>query len=46
MRFTKDVDLVLSLDRANALSALRALGSLGHRPIVTVLKLEDFADPE
>lgn len=44
LRFTKDIDLVLSLDPRNAESALRALSQLGYRPAVPV-GLLDFLDP-
>jgi hypothetical protein len=46
VRFTKDVDLVLRLERANTLSALAALRNLGYQPMVAAVKMEDLADPE
>jgi hypothetical protein len=42
-RLTQDLDLVLRLDRANVLTALRALGTLGYRPLLPVSG-EAFAD--
>jgi hypothetical protein len=44
-RFTADLDLVVELDRQNALAAVRALGSLGYRPRAPV-PAKAFADPE
>lgn len=44
-RFTADLDLVVSLQPANVLAALRALGALGYRPRAPV-PAEAFADPE
>jgi len=44
-RATHDVDLVLALDRRNALAAIETLLSLGYRPIAPV-HARDFADPE
>jgi predicted nucleotidyltransferase len=46
VRFTKDIDLVVRLDRDNTLKALAALKDLGYQPMVAAVKLEDFADPE
>ncbi|MGH8718037.1 MAG: hypothetical protein ACREV0_03715 [Burkholderiales bacterium] len=43
IRFTKDVDLVIELERSNALRALEALASLEFRPIIPV-RAEDFVD--
>lgn len=43
-RFTGDIDLVLSLERANVLAAVKALGGLGYKPRAPV-HAEDFADP-
>jgi hypothetical protein len=43
-RFTADLDLVLSLDRDNVLSALEALGLLGYRPQAPV-PASELADP-
>ena len=45
LRFTKDVDLVLSLDRDNILRALTALSALGYAPTIPVTA-EQFADPK
>jgi hypothetical protein len=44
LRATQDLDLVIGLERGNALRAVEALSALGYRPIVPV-RLEDFADP-
>jgi len=44
-RFTKDVDLVLQLERDNVLRAFSALGRLGYRPNVPVTA-EGFADAD
>jgi hypothetical protein len=44
-RFTADLDLVVGLDRDNALAAVRALASLGYKPRAPV-PAEDFADSE
>lgn len=44
LRFTKDVDLVLQLDRPNVQRALGALTMLGYRPAIPVAA-EQFADP-
>ena len=43
LRFTRDVDLVLQLGRANILSAFGALERIGYRPLVPV-SAEDFAN--
>jgi hypothetical protein len=43
-RFTADLDLVISLDRANLSSGLRALEGLGYRPRAPVT-FEEFLDP-
>jgi len=43
-RFTADIDLVLSLDRANVLAALDAVAGLAYRPRAPV-PLLDFAEP-
>ncbi len=43
-RLTKDVDLMIQLDEANLLTALRALGRLGYQPQIPVT-FEQFADP-
>lgn len=43
-RETKDIDLVVELVPANALTAVQALAQLGYRPSVPVA-LHDFADP-
>jgi predicted nucleotidyltransferase len=45
VRFTKDVDVVLHLERANTLRALTALKRLGYQPMVAAVKMEDLADP-
>lgn len=44
IRYTKDVDIVIDLEQGNILRALRALSSLGYKPIIPV-RVEDFADP-
>jgi hypothetical protein len=44
-RFTADLDLLVELDRPNALAAVRALGGLGYRPRAPVAA-DAFADPE
>ncbi|BET69678.1 hypothetical protein ASA1KI_45960 [Opitutales bacterium ASA1] len=44
LRFTQDLDLVVSLDDANIRNALRALETLGYRPKVPV-RMSEFADP-
>jgi hypothetical protein len=43
-RFTADLDLVISLDRANLSRGLRALEGLGYRPRAPVA-FEEFLDP-
>jgi len=43
IRATQDLDLVVGLSTANALSAMRALAGLGYRPQAPVA-MEDFAD--
>lgn len=43
LRFTKDIDIVLSLEQENARRALEALGRLGYQPTVPV-NVEQFAD--
>ena len=45
MRLTVDVDIVLQLDQANVLNAIKALQGLGYRPRVPV-PFEQFADGE
>ena len=45
MRYTVDVDLVISLDTENVLRSLRALSTLGYYPRVPV-RIEDFANLE
>lgn len=45
LRFTKDIDIVLQLDRGNTERALSALGGLGYRPTVPV-RPEQFADAD
>jgi hypothetical protein len=44
LRFTRDVDLVLQLDRENILAAFTVLEAIGYRPLVPVTG-HDFADP-
>lgn len=44
-RVTQDVDLVVSLERANVLAAINALEELGFMPILPVPG-RDFADPD
>lgn len=43
-RFTADLDLVVALDRENALGAIGVLETLGYKPRAPV-RAEDFADP-
>ena len=43
-RFTKDVDLVIGLERENILRGLKALIAIGYQPRIPVLP-EQFADP-
>lgn len=43
LRFTKDIDIVLQLERDNTVRALAALEQLGYRPTVPV-EAEMFAD--
>ena len=43
LRFTKDIDVVLSLEQENTRRALQALKRLGYRPTVPV-EAEEFAD--
>lgn len=43
-RFTGDIDLVVSLEPNNVLTAMGALGALGYRPRAPV-PIEAFADP-
>jgi hypothetical protein len=43
-RLTKDVDLMIHLDEANLMKALRTLGQLGYRPQIPV-SFEEFANP-
>ena len=45
MRFTKDVDVVIDLEQGNVLRALRALSSLGYKPVIPV-RIEDFANAD
>jgi len=45
LRTTADVDLIVKLDPANALRAVRALKSLGYRPRAPV-PFEQFADEQ
>jgi hypothetical protein len=44
VRDTKDVDLLIQLDRGNLLAGLHALEGLGYRPHIPVT-FEHFADP-
>ncbi len=44
VRFTADVDLILSVDRDNLTRAVTALGALDYSPRAPV-KFEDFVDP-
>lgn len=44
LRYTKDVDLVIELERDNLLRGLRALGAIGYSPKLPV-SFEQFADP-
>jgi len=44
LRYTKDVDLVASLDRENVLRTFAALETIGFRPAVPVTAAQ-FADP-
>ena len=44
LRFTHDIDLVLTLEPNNLLPALDALALLGYRPIIPVTA-KQFADP-
>jgi len=45
VRYTADVDIVLDLERDNALRAMKALNAIGYRPLVPVDAM-DFADEE
>jgi len=44
LRFTKDLDILIDLDPANASRAMSVLGNCGLQPRVPVA-LSDFADP-
>ncbi len=44
-RFTKDLDLVVLLERENVLGAFAALEKIGYRPNVPITA-EQFADPQ
>lgn len=44
LRATRDLDLVIGLDRDNCLKALDALATIGMRPRLPVV-MQDFADP-
>jgi len=44
VRFTSDVDLVLSVDRENLVRAMAALKALDYRPRAPV-EFDEFADP-
>lgn len=43
LRFTQDIDIVLSLERDNVLRAMNALNAIGYRPLVPV-DASQFAD--
>jgi hypothetical protein len=45
VRYTADVDIVLDLERDNALRAMKALDAIAYRPLVPVAAT-DFADEE
>src|SRR5438552_7741257 len=45
VRYTADVDLVLDLERDNALRAMKALDAIAYRPLAPV-DATDFADEE
>lgn len=45
LRYTNDVDLVISLEPENLLRGLRTLTQIGYQPR-TPVKLEEFADAE
>jgi hypothetical protein len=45
VRYTADVDIVLDLERDNALRAMKALAAIAYRPLVPV-DATDFADEE
>jgi hypothetical protein len=45
VRYTADVDIVLDLERDNALRAMKALNAIAYRPLVPVDAM-DFADEE
>jgi predicted nucleotidyltransferase len=45
VRYTADVDIVLDLERDNALRAMKALDAIAYRPLVPV-DATDFADEE
>ena len=45
VRYTADVDIVLDLERDNALRAMNALDAIAYRPLVPV-DAADFADEE
>ncbi len=45
VRFTKDIDVVLSLDESNVRSAMSAFAKLGYRPTVAAARMEEFCDP-
>jgi predicted nucleotidyltransferase len=45
VRYTADVDIVLDLERDNALRAMKALNAIAYRPLVPV-DATDFADEE
>ena len=45
VRYTADIDVVLDLERANALRAMKALDAIGYKPLIPVRAVE-FADEE
>ena len=45
VRDTKDIDLLIQLEKDNLLAALHALATIGYRPHIPVT-FEDFANPE
>jgi hypothetical protein len=45
VRYTADLDIVLDLERDNALRAMKALDAIAYRPLVPV-DATDFADEE
>jgi predicted nucleotidyltransferase len=45
VRYTADIDIVLDLERANTLRAMKALDAIGYKPLIPVNAAE-FADEE